>query len=233
MEAFKRTKLLIGQDGLDILKQSSVLIVGLGGVGSYATEAIVRCGVGNITIVDYDYIQQSNLNRQIPALTSTVGKLKTEVMANRILDINPFVNLKVINDSYNEKTSKDILTRYDYTIDAIDSLPDKIHLIKTCINKNQPIVSSMGMANRLDPLKLKVEDISKTSCCPMARKIRKELRILGVEKGLKVVFSEEIPEKLKEEDSDTKLGSISFVPSTAGLILASVAINNILANGEL
>lgn len=225
---FARTELLIGKENMEKIKNASVAVIGLGGVGSYAAEAVARAGVGNITLVDYDIVVESNINRQLPALTSTLGKLKVEVMGNRIKDINPEVNLRIMPVPYNADTSSDILKKpVDYVIDAIDSLRDKIHLIKTCLMLNIPIISSMGTANRLDPQFLKIADISKTCICPMARRVRRELRKEGIFKGLPVVYSEEEPVK-NGYNGETRLGSISYVPSVAGLFLASYVINSLV-----
>lgn len=232
-EYLYRTKLLIGEEGIEKLKHSTVLIVGLGGVGSYASEAIARAGIGNIAIIDFDCVDISNINRQIPALHSTIGKYKSDIMEERISDINPMTNITKHTMQYRAESSEKIFNtenKYNYVIDAIDSISDKIHLIKTCINNKIPIISSMGMANRLDPQKIKIDDISKTNTCPMARKIRRELLSKeNIKSGLKVVFSNEKPHKLID-NNETSLGSISFVPSVAGLLMASKVINDILSN---
>ncbi|SHG95004.1 tRNA A37 threonylcarbamoyladenosine dehydratase [Thermosyntropha lipolytica DSM 11003] len=226
---FTRTELLIGKENMEKIAKASVMVIGLGGVGSYAAEAVARAGVGNIILVDHDKVVESNINRQLPALTSTLGRLKVEVMGERIKDINPDVNLRIISLPYNEDTSSEILKgTLDYVIDAIDSLPDKLHLIKTCLGNKIPIVSSMGTANRLNPQFLKIGDISQTRICPMARKIRRELRKEGIFKGLPVVYSEEEPVK-NDYNGETRLGSISYVPSVAGLLLASFVINSLIS----
>lgn len=226
-----RTSLIIGEEGLNKLKNSNVIVFGVGGVGSFAVEAIVRAGVGNITIVDFDDVDVTNINRQIPALHSTVGKYKVDVMKDRLLDINPNLNIKAIKELYNEETSNNILTEdYDYVVDAIDMVSSKIHLIKTCKEKNLKIISSMGMGNKLDPTKIEVSDIHKTSICPLARVIRKELRDRKI-KNLKVVYSKEEPKELKKRIMNGKKvtpGSISFVPSVSGLTIASVVVNDLL-----
>lgn len=228
-----RTSLIIGEEGIDKLRNSNVIVFGVGGVGSFAAEAIARAGVGNLTIVDFDDVDITNINRQIPALHSTVGKYKVEVMKERILDINPNINIKAIKEIYNEETSDKILTEnYDYVVDAIDMVSSKIHLIKTCKQKNLNIISSMGMGNKLDPTKIEVSDIHKTSICPLARVIRKELRDRKI-KNLKVVYSKEEPKELKKRIMNGKKvtpGSISFVPSVAGLTIASVVVNDLLKN---
>ena len=159
-----RTSLIIGEDGIEKLKNSNVIVFGVGGVGSFAAEAIARAGVGNLTIVDFDDVDITNINRQIPALHSTVGKLKVEVMRDRILDINPDINIKAICEKYNKETSDKILVEdYDYVVDAIDMVTSKIHLIETCNKKGLQIISSMGMGNKVDPTKIVVTDIYKTN----------------------------------------------------------------------
>lgn len=226
-----RTGFIIGDEGIEKLKNSNVIIFGVGGVGSFAAEAIARAGVGNMTIVDFDDVDITNINRQLPALHSTVGKYKVEVMKDRILDINPNINIKAIKDIYNKETSEKLLTEdYDYVIDAIDMVTSKIHLIETCKLKGLEIISSMGMGNKLDPTKIVVTDIYKTSMCPLAKVMRKELKDRKIKK-LKVVYSTERPQELKQKIMNGKKitpGSISFVPSVGGLTIASVVINDLL-----
>ena len=226
-----RTSLLVGEDGIEKLKNSNVIIFGVGGVGSFAAEAIARAGVGNLTIVDFDEVDITNINRQLPALHSTVGKSKVEVMKDRILDINPNINLKAVKNLYNAETSDEILCEdYDYVVDAIDMVSSKIKLIETCNQKGLNIISSMGMGNKLDPTKIVVTDIHKTTMCPLAKVMRKELRDRKIKK-LKVVYSTEQPVELKNKIMIGKKvtpGSISFVPSVGGLILASVVVNDLV-----
>ena len=226
-----RTGLIIGDEGINKLKNSNVIVFGVGGVGSFAAEAIARAGVGNLTIVDFDDVDITNINRQLPALHSTVGKYKVEVMKDRILDINPDINIKAIREVYNKYTSESILCEYyDYVVDAIDMVTSKIHLIETCKNKGLEIISSMGMGNKLDPTKIEVTDIHKTTICPLARVMRKELKDRKIKK-LKVVYSTEQPKELKKKILNGKKvtpGSVSFVPSVGGLIIASVVINDLL-----
>ena len=226
-----RTSLIIGDEGIEKIKNSNVIVFGVGGVGSFAAEAIARAGVGKLTIVDFDDVDITNINRQIPALHSTVGKYKVDVMKERILDINPEIEIKAIREVYNENTSEKILTEdYDYVVDAIDMVSSKIHLIETCKNKNLNIISSMGMGNKLDPTKIEVTDIHKTHTCPLAKVIRKELRDRRIKK-LKVVYSTEQPRELSKKIMNGKKvtpGSISFVPSAGGLVIASVVINDLL-----
>ena len=226
-----RTGLIIGDEGINKLKNSNVIVFGVGGVGSFAAEAIARAGVGNLTIVDFDDVDITNINRQLPALHSTVGKYKVEVMKDRILDINPDINIKAIREVYNKDTSESILCEnYDCVVDAIDMVTSKIHLIETCKNKGLEIISSMGMGNKLDPTKIEVTDIHKTTICPLARVMRKELKDRKIKK-LKVVYSTEQPKELKKKILNGKKvtpGSVSFVPSVGGLIIASVVINDLL-----
>ena len=226
-----RTGLIIGQDGLDKLKNSNVIVFGVGGVGSFACEAIVRAGVGNITIVDFDDVDITNINRQIPALHSTVGKFKVDVMKERLLDINPDLNIKTVKKVYNAETSDEILIEdYDYVVDAIDMVTSKIKLIEVCNEKGLKIVSSMGMGNKFDPTKIVVTDIYKTHTCPLAKVLRRELKNRRIKK-LKVVYSTEQPIELKEKIMNGRKvtpGSVSFVPSVGGLIIASVVIRDLL-----
>ena len=223
-----RTSFLVGDDGIKKLNNSNIIVFGVGGVGSFTVEALARAGVGNITIVDFDDVDITNINRQIPALHSTVGRYKVDVMEERILDINPNINIKKIRSLYNKDTSDEILTeRYDYVVDAIDMVSSKIHLIETCEKKGLKIISSMGMGNKLDPTKIVVTDIHKTSTCPLAKVMRKELRDRGIKK-LKVVYSTEQPIELKKKVMNGRKvtpGSVSFVPSVGGLIIASVIVN--------
>ena len=226
-----RTSFLVGDDGIKKLNNSNIIVFGVGGVGSFTVEALARAGVGNITIVDFDDVDITNINRQIPALHSTVGRYKVDVMEERILDINPNINIKKIRSLYNKDTSDEILTeRYDYVVDAIDMVSSKIHLIETCEKKGLKIISYMGMGNKLDPTKIVVTDIHKTSTCPLAKVMRKELRDRGIKK-LKVVYSTEQPIELKKKVMNGRKvtpGSVSFVPSVGGLIIASVIVNELL-----
>lgn len=215
---------------MEKLQQAHFLVVGLGGVGSYAAEAITRAGVGKITIVDSDQIEHSNLNRQLPALHSTLGEYKTRAMAARMHDINPSLDLTLYTLRFHLETSHQLFAHqdYDYVLDAIDSLPDKIHLIKTCIKQGVPLISCMGAANRIDLRQLTVADISQTSVCPMARKVRRELRKDDILSGLEVVFSREQPRRLPPEAGPAALGSIVTVTASAGMLMAQQAINRLL-----
>ena len=226
-----RTKLLIGEEGIKKLKNSLVLVIGVGGVGSFCVEALVRCGIGNITIVDYAKVEESDFNRQIPGLISNLNKDKVQVVKDRLLDINKDLNIKAINCTFNEKSSDKIFSQnYNYVVDAIDMVSAKLHLIQICINKDIPIISSMGMGNKIDPTKIEISDISKTNTCPLAKVMRKELRNRGIE-HLKVVFSTEQPIEVKEKISNGHRilpGSMSFMSSCGGLIISSEVIKDLL-----
>jgi len=229
---YERTQLLIGEQAVEKLKASKVAIFGIGGVGSFAAEALGRCGVGELVLIDYDTINTTNINRQIHSTTKTLGRYKVDVMKERLLEINPDIKVTAINKKYNQESSHEILNvDYDYIIDAIDMVTAKINLIVTATRLNIPIVSSMGAGNKLDPTKFEVTDIYKTEMCPLAKVLRHELKKHGVKK-LKVVYSKEKPIKatMKMPDNPSKNvpGSISFVPSVAGLILASVVVNDII-----
>lgn len=227
-DIWQRTRLLLGDRAVSKLQRARILIVGLGGVGSYAAEAVTRAGVGHITIVDSDRIEMTNLNRQLPATHSNLGEYKTKAMAKRMLDINPVLDINLFTLRYHLETSPQIFASqsYDYVIDAIDSLPDKLHLIKTCVKKGIPMVSCMGAANRIDPQLLTVADISQTNVCPMARKVRRELRRANIDQGVDVVFSRENPKKVLGTDPGP-LGSLITVTASAGLLMAAQAINHI------
>lgn len=230
----ERTKIVIGQDGIDLLRNSNVLVFGIGGVGSYVVEGLVRAGIGNLTIVDFDTVDITNINRQIPALHSTIGMNKTDVLEKRIKDINPEINLKCHTSLYNEDTSDTLLDGdYDFVVDAIDMVPSKIHLIESCYKRGLNIISSMGMGNKLDPTMIEIADIHKTEMCPLAKIIRRETKKRGIKK-LPVVYSREKPRDtgITQEDGRTKRvnGSMSFVPSCAGLIISSYIVRKIIGD---
>ena len=221
-EIYVRTKLLIGKENFLKLNKANIVILGIGGVGGFVLESIARMGVGNITIVDKDIVDISNINRQIIATTKTIGLSKVDVAKKRINEINPSINVieKCLNIT--EDNIKEIITeKIDYVIDSIDDFNAKISVIKYCKVNNIKIISSMGMANKLDPLRIKIADINKTTQCKLAKKVRKKLKELNIKK-LKVIYSdEETIEIDKNIITDSKLGSISFVPSVAGLVIAS------------
>lgn len=228
---FIRTEFLLGKDNMEKLKKSAVAVFGIGGVGSFASEALVRAGLGKIILVDYDIIDISNLNRQIHATTKTVGLRKVDVMKNRLLEINPQLDIVVYNEKYSEDTKDKLLTTdYDYVVDAIDMVTSKLSLIENCKRLNIPIISSMGAGNKLDPTKFNVGDIYETHTCPLAKVMRHELRKKGI-KSLKVVWSEEKPMKVNMEKEGIRKavpGSVPFVPSVAGLILASEVVKDLI-----
>ena len=237
MHRFSRTELLIGLDGLKKLSLSRIAIFGLGGVGSFAVEALARSGIGSLFLVDHDLVDITNINRQIHAFTDTVGEEKTYLMAQRIKRINPDALVTVAKEFYSAKTGENFFQEnFDYVIDAIDYIPGKIDLITRSLSKGIRVISAMGAANKLDPTKFKVADISETSVCPLARVIRRDLRKAGFNKGLKVVYSTETPVSPKSypnSSNDTELrqavvGSISYVPPVMGLILAGTVINDLL-----
>lgn len=232
-EKFKeRTKIIIGQEGCDILKKSKIIIFGVGGVGSFVVESLARAGIGNITVVDFDKIDETNINRQIPALHSTIGRYKVDVIEERVKDINPEINFAKHRVLFNEDTKNEILRGdYDFIVDAIDMVKSKICLIVESQNRGYEVISSMGMGNKLDPSKIKISDIYKTKICPLARVMRRELKLKGVKK-LTTVYSEELPSKSEKFLVDGKIknvnGSISFVPSSAGLMISSYIVRKLL-----
>ncbi len=231
-----RTKLLLTDDELKKLEQSHVLVVGLGGVGSYAVEFLTRNGIGELTMVDGDKIDISNINRQLPALHSTLGEYKTEVMAKRLRDINPQINLHLINRFVKPDQFEELLTtaEFDYIIDAIDSVSPKIYLILAAKRQKIKIVSAMGAGGKTDPSKVKVADISKTRDDFLARVIRKRLRKHGIQKGVKCVFSTELqnPDSLQmTDDEDYKkshYGTVSYMPALFGLYAAATVIKYLI-----
>lgn len=226
-----RTSLLLGESGIEKLKNAHVLVIGVGGVGSFCVEALVRAGIGNVTIVDYAKVEESDFNRQLPGLISNLNKDKVQVVKDRLLDINKDLNIKAINRVFNKESSSEIFNEnYDYVVDAIDMVSSKLHLIQLCVNKNIPIISSMGMGNKLDPTKIEISDISKTHTCPLAKVMRKELRDIGID-HLKVVFSPEQPLEVTEKISNGHRvlpGSISFMSSCGGLIMSSQVVKDLL-----
>jgi len=253
MNEFSRTELLLGAEGMSKLKRASVAIFGVGGVGSFAVEAIARGGVGNISIFDKDKVSITNINRQLIATRKTIGKSKVEVMRDRILDISPQVNVEAYQVFYKADNANEFdLSKFDYIIDAIDTVSSKLTLIEQAKALNIPIISCMGAGNKLDPTRFEVTDIYKTSVCPLAKVMRYELRKRGIE-SLKVVYSKEHPLKPIKDNGETHKdkslpslekesiggnrkqvpGSVSFVPPVAGLIIAGEVIKDILNMGDL
>ncbi len=230
LNRFSRTEVLIGKDSLEKLKNAKVAIFGIGGVGSYVLEGLVRAGVGNFVLVDKDEVDITNINRQIIATTSTIGKPKVEVAKSRALDINPDINIQIYKEFFTPETKGIVDKSLTYIVDAVDNVTAKIELAVRADKLNIPIISSMGTGNKLDNTKFEITDISKTSVCPLAKVIRKELRKRNIKK-LKVVYSKEEP--IKVENIDTKTGkntpgSVSFVPSVAGLTIAGEIVKDIL-----
>lgn len=242
LHQFSRNELAFGQEGLGILQNSTVAILGIGGVGSFSVEALARSGVGRLVLVDKDTIDITNVNRQLPALLSTVGQPKAEVMKERIADINPECEVITLNMFYTEETYEEFF-KYDldFVVDASDTISYKIHLMKECLKRNIPIISSMGAANKLDPTRFQITDISKTHTDPIAKVIRTRLRKEGIRKGIPVVFSDESPIVIREdvrkvvgndqaEIRKAKMppASNAFVPSVCGLIMASYVVRELL-----
>lgn len=238
-----RTRMLIGDDPLQRLSRAKVAVFGVGGVGGFCVEALARSGVGALDLYDDDTVSESNLNRQIAALHSTLGQPKAEVMANRVRDINPNCRVRAIRMFYLPENADTVdLTQYDYVIDCIDTVTAKLDLVQRCSAQHVPIISAMGSGNKLDPSAFVVTDISKTEGCPLARIMRKELRKRGISR-LKVVYSRELPlspiqpaQAESPAGSDTRPGStarrdtpgsISFVPASAGLLLASAVVRDL------
>lgn len=234
----QRTELLLGADNINRLRTAHVLVVGLGGVGAYAAEMLVRAGVGSLTIADADVVSESNINRQLVALHSTLGLPKTSVLAQRLTDINPNLNLHIINDFIKDQATYSLLdsNHFDYTVDAIDTLSPKVHLIKGALDRNIPLVSSMGAGAKLDPTKIRIADISQTHHCPLAHMLRKRLHKLNIHSGFWTVFSEE-PVRLnsiiidEQTNKKSNAGTISYLPAVFGCSCASVVIRDII--GEL
>ena len=228
-----RTGLIIGDEGINKLKNSNVIVFGVGGVGSFAAEAIARAGVGNLTIVDFDDVDITNINRQLPALHSTVGKYKVEVMKDRILDINPEAKIETYKTFYMPDCNEKILdSSVSYVVDAIDTVTAKIFLVEEATRLNIPVISSMGTGNKLDPSKFEITDIYKTSVCPLAKVMRKELRQRNIKK-LNVLYSKEEPVKPRKESEEKTAkrqvpGSIAFSPSVAGLMIASKVVKDLI-----
>ena len=223
---FSRTELLIGKDGVEKLKNAKVAVFGIGGVGSYTVEALARAGIGYLVLVDYDKYDITNINRQLGAYHSTIGRYKVEVMKERILDINPNAIVEIYRPEEIEGEESSIIdTTFSYVVDAIDTMKNKLDLIDKCNKENVKIITATGSGNKLDATKFEVTDIYKTSVCPVCKILRKELKARNI-KHLKVVYSKELP--IKHEQSGKTLGSISFVPSVAGLIVAGEVIKDII-----
>lgn len=235
-EQFSRTELLLGNAATEKLSKSRVAVFGIGGVGGYVVEALIRSGLGNIDIIDNDTVALSNINRQIIATHKTLGQYKVDAAKERILAINPNVTVNTFKTFYLPETADEFdFKQYDYIVDAIDTVKGKLSLIEKAIENNVPIICSMGAGNKLDPTKFEVADISKTSVCPLARVIRTELKKRKIYKGVKVVYSKELPIKSSKpiqangttESKKTVPGSVAFVPSVVGLIIAGEVIKDL------
>lgn len=231
----ERTELLIKPCGIEKLKSANILVVGLGGVGSFAAEFIARSGVGKMTIVDGDVFDITNLNRQLPALQSTIGKSKAEVLAARLKDINPQLELTVLTEFLSPERAFELVTpEFDYVLDCIDSITPKLNLILSARKKKVKLISSMGAGGVLDPSKVKVADISKTRDCPLARNIRKRLKKEGFHSGFKAVFSTEVAPKDTMQQTDGSnfkksfYGTISYMPAAFGLHAAATVVNYLI-----
>ena len=230
----ERTELLLGKETVEQLQHKHVLVVGLGGVGAYAAEMIARAGIGRMTIVDADTVSTSNINRQLPALHSHIGKPKAEIMASRLRDINPDIDLTVINEFVKDERMVQLLdNEYDYVVDAIDTISPKVFLILHCLNRNLKIVSSMGAGGKTDPSKIAIADISKSYNCKLAKSIRKRLHRKGINKGVAVVFSSELTDKDAvvevddEENKKSTVGTISYMPALFGIFCAAKVIRDL------
>ena len=231
MSRFERAELLLGSESIEKLKKAKVIVFGIGGVGSFVCEALARSGVGTITLVDNDTVSESNINRQLIALTSTVGLNKTDVMKERIREINPECNVTSIPCFYTKEKEVDI-EGFSYVVDAIDTVTSKLTLIEEANKLSVPIISCMGTGNKLDPTRFEITDISKTSVCPLARVMRRELKNRGIN-HLKVLYSKEEPISPENTISDGSRrsvpGSVSFVPPVAGMIIAGEVIKDIIS----
>ena len=236
MEAWKeRTELLVGPEGLARLFESSVAVIGLGGVGAYAAEMLCRAGVGHLILLDSDVVSESNKNRQLIALDSTIGKPKSTVLAERLKDINPDVRLTLINCYLEEGSIQQLLGEHkvDFLVDAIDTLAPKIALIRYCVESGIPHVSSMGAGAKFDATAVRLADLSKSYNCPLAYILRKKLRKVGISKGFKVVFSEELPRReaivaVEERNKKSNVGTISYLPAVFGCVCAQAAVEHLL-----
>lgn len=234
----ERTELLLGSEKLNTLRNTHVLVVGVGGVGAYAAEMVVRAGIGELTIADADVVGLSNINRQLVALHSTVGKQKCEILAARLLDINPELKLHTVNRFIKDDETDALLdsAKFDYVVDAIDTLSPKLALIKGALDRGIPLVSSMGAGAKTDPTLMEIKDISKTHHCPLAHMLRKRLHKIGIKRGFRAVFS---PEPIREgamilceeQNKKSNVGTISYIPALFGIGCASVVIRDLI--GEM
>ena len=235
----ERTELLLGSEKLERLRQANVLVVGIGGVGAYAAEMIVRSGVGSLTIADADVVSLSNINRQLVALHSTVGRAKCDILAERLRDISPELKLNTVNRFIKDSETDALLDsdRYDYIVDAIDTLSPKLALIKGALDRGIPLVSSMGAGAKTDPTLMEIKDISKTHHCPLAHMLRKRLHKMGIRHGFKAVFSPEAVREgamilCEEQNKKSNVGTISYIPALFGIGCASVVIRDLIGESN-
>lgn len=233
----ERTELLIGASKLENLNRAHVLVVGLGGVGAYAAEMVARAGVGRMTIVDADSVAPSNINRQLVALHSTIGRPKAQVLADRLRDINPAIELTVIEEYIKDEATETLLDSapFDFVVDAIDTLSPKVNLIRAALERGLPLVSSMGAGAKTDPTKIEVSDISRSHHCPLAHALRKRLHRIGIRNGFKVVFSAEPPREgamilCDEQNKKSNVGTVSYMPAVMGCACASVVIRDLIGD---
>ena len=231
----ERTAMLVGEDALDHFRNSPVAVIGVGGVGGYAAEMIARAGVGHLIILDSDDVSVTNKNRQLLALDSTVGRPKCDVLAERLMDINPQLDLIVIKEYLEADKAEEVLGSYkiDFLVDAIDTLAPKLHLIKYCVDNGIPLVSSMGAGAKFDATKVRMTDVSKSFNCPLAYIVRKRLRHMGIKKGFQVVFSEELPDKesivpCEERNKKSQVGTVSYIPAVFGCVCAQAAVQHLM-----
>lgn len=231
----ERTQLLLGDEKLAMLRRANVLVVGLGGVGAYAAEMICRAGVGQMTIADADTVAPSNINRQLVALHSTIGRAKSEILADRLRDINPDIRLTVVTRYIKDEATDELLdsARFDYVVDAIDTLSPKVALLKGCVDRSISVVSSMGAGAKTDPTQIEIADIGKTHHCPLAHMLRKRLHRIGIYSGFKAVFSAEPPRPgsmiiSEEQNKKSNVGTISYLPASFGIACASVVVRELM-----
>lgn len=231
----ERSRMLVGDDMLGKFADSTVAVIGVGGVGGYAAEMIVRAGIGHLIILDSDDVAESNKNRQLLALDSTIGRPKCEVLSERLKDINPELDLTVIQDYFEPEKADELLggRKIDFLVDAIDTLSPKLALIKYCMDNGIPLVSSMGAGAKFDATKVRLADVSKSYNCPLAYIVRKRLRHMGISKGFKVVFSEELPDRdsivpCQDRNKKSQVGTISYIPAVFGCVCAQAAIRHIM-----
>jgi tRNA A37 threonylcarbamoyladenosine dehydratase len=231
----ERTAMLVGDEMLERFRNSTVAVIGVGGVGGYAAEMIVRAGIGHLIILDSDDVSVSNKNRQLLALDSNVGRPKCDVLAERLKDINPDLDLVVIKEYLEADAAAEHIGQYkiDFLVDAIDTLAPKLHLIKYCVDNGIPLVSSMGAGAKFDATKVRLTDVSKSFNCPLAYIVRKRLRHMGIKKGFQVVFSEELPDKesivpCEDRNKKSQVGTVSYIPAVFGCVCAQAAVQHLM-----